>query len=68
MFAIIDAEKIEPNDDDYRSAIHNIGHQGGEHWDDAKIDEELSKNRAKYASAALYEATIRFLVENAKEV
>lgn len=67
LFAIINAEKIEPTDEDYRSAVHSSGHQNGQHWDDAKIDEELQKNKARYASAALFQATVRFLVENAKE-
>ena len=67
ILSIIDAEKIEPNDDDYKEVIHNAGHDHGEHWDDAKINEELEKNRAKYAGSALYQAAVRFLVENAKE-
>lgn len=67
MLAIMEAEKIEPTDEDYRSVIHTAGHQKGEHWDDAKIDEELEKNRTKYAGSALYEATIRFIVDNAVE-
>lgn len=65
LFKIIDEEKIEPTEEDYRSIVHSQGHQQGQHWDDAKIDEELKKNRQKYASSALFEATVRFLVENA---
>lgn len=62
---IIDEEKIAPTEEDYRSVVHTQGHQQGQHWDDAKIDEELSKNRQKYASSALFEAVLRFLVDNA---
>ncbi|MBR0135509.1 MAG: trigger factor [Clostridia bacterium] len=67
LLSIIEAEDIKPTDDDYRSVIHNAGHEQGQHWDDEKIDAELEKNRSKYASQALFEAVIRFVTENAVE-
>ncbi|MBR4435245.1 MAG: trigger factor [Clostridia bacterium] len=67
LFKIIDDEKIEPQDRDFITAIKNSDAARREHWDDEKINSELEKNRMRYASNALYEALVRFLVENSVE-
>lgn len=65
LLAIIDAEKIEPTEEDYRNAIKNSPDCRQNKWDDARIEKELADNRAQYASAALYDATINMLMKNA---
>ncbi|MCH5279315.1 MAG: trigger factor [Christensenellaceae bacterium] len=65
LLAIIEAENIQPNEDNYRNAIRESEACRREHWDDARIEEELAGNRMRYASAALYDATFSMLVENA---
>ena len=67
LFAIIDAEKLEPSDDDFTTAIKRSDAARREHWDDEKIASELEKNRYRYASQALNEALVRFLVDNSVE-
>ncbi|MBR3299569.1 MAG: trigger factor [Clostridia bacterium] len=67
LFAIIDEEKLEPSDEDFIAAIKRSDAARREHWDDEKIAAELEKNRFRYASQALNEALIRFLVENSVE-
>lgn len=63
--ALIDAEKIEPEDCDYEAAVNNYADRS-EGWTPEKIAEELlPEKRAKYAQAALYEAVIRFIKSNA---
>lgn len=65
MMAIIDAEKIEPTDEDFREVVAMSDAAKQQHWDDEKINAELEKNRAKYAVSALYNAAVKMLVENA---
>lgn len=67
LFKIIDEEKLEPADEDFITAIKRSDAVRREHWDDEKINAELEKNRYRYASQALNEALIRFLVDNAVE-
>lgn len=67
LFAIIDAEKLEPADEDFVTAVKRSDAARRERWDDEKISAELEKNRYKYASQALNEALIRFLVDNSVE-
>lgn len=63
--ALIDAEKIEPADEDYEAAVNNYAERG-ENWTPEKVAEELlPEKRMKYAQAALYEAVIRFIKSNA---
>ncbi|MBO4563333.1 MAG: trigger factor [Clostridia bacterium] len=63
--AVIDAEKIEPEDRDYEAAV-NAFSERAQGWDADKIAEELlPENRRKYAQSALYEAVIRLIKENA---
>lgn len=63
--ALIDAEKIEPNDADYEAAVNSYAERS-EGWTPEKIAEELAPDkRMKYGQAALYEAVIRFIRENA---
>lgn len=66
--AVIDAEKIEPEDCDYEMAIKAYADRSGD-WDAEKIANELlPENRRKYAQSALYEAVIRMIKSNAKVV
>ncbi len=65
LLSIIDAEKIEPTEEDYLNAIKNSPECRQNKWDDARIENELANNRAQYASAALYDATINMLIKNA---
>lgn len=67
LFAIIDAEKLEPSDEDFITAIKRSDAARREHWDDEKVNAELEKNRFRYASQALNEALVRFLVDNSVE-
>lgn len=67
LFAIIDAEKLEPSDEDFITAIKHSDAARREHWDDEKVNAELEKNRFRYASQALNEALVRFLVDNSVE-
>lgn len=63
--ALIDAEKIEPEDCDYDAAIDAYAERTKD-WTAEKIAEEkLPENRAKYAQSALYEAVVRFVKANA---
>ncbi len=68
--AIIDAEKVEPNDEDYEAAIKQYGSREKKHVLSAdEIAEELKpENRMKYAQAALYEGVVRILKAAAKTV
>ncbi len=65
MMAIIDAEKLEPTDEDFREVIAMSDTAKQQHWDDEKIDAELKDNRMKYAVSALYHAAVKMLVANA---
>ena len=65
MMAIIDAEKLEPTDEDFREVIAMSDTAKQQHWDDEKIDAELKDNRMKYAVSALYNAAVKMLVANA---
>ncbi len=66
--AIIDAEKLEPTDADYERSIRSYAEKQND-WDEAKIEEQLKpENRTRYAQAALYEAVVRLLKENASIV
>ncbi|MBR5949400.1 MAG: trigger factor [Clostridia bacterium] len=67
IFKIIDEEKLEPSDEDFITAIKRSDAARRGHWDDEKISAELEKNRFRYASQALNEALIRFLVDNSVE-
>lgn len=67
LFKIIDEEKLEPTDEDFITAIKRSDAARRENWDDDKIGAELEKNRFRYASQALNEALVRFLVENSVE-
>ena len=67
LFKIIDEEKLEPSDEDFIAAIKRSDAARRENWDDEKIGAELEKNRFRYASQALNEALVRFLVENSVE-
>jgi FKBP-type peptidyl-prolyl cis-trans isomerase (trigger factor) len=63
--ALIDAEKIEPSDADYEAAVNSYADRS-EGWTPEKVAEELAPDkRVKYGQAALYEAVIRFIKENA---
>lgn len=63
--ALIDAEKIEPSDADYEAAVNSYADRS-EGWTPEKVAEELALDkRVKYGQAALYEAVIRFIKENA---
>lgn len=63
--ALIDAEKIEPTDADYEAAVNSYADRS-EGWTPEKVAEELAPDkRVKYGQAALYEAVIRFIKENA---
>ena len=63
--AVIDAEKLEPSDVDYETAVKSYADRS-EGWTAEKIAEELlPENRRKYAQTALYEAVIRLIKENA---
>lgn len=63
--ALIDAEKLEPEDADYEMAVNSYADRA-QGWTPEKIAEELlPENRKKYAQAALYEAVIRFIKSNA---
>ena len=62
--AVIDNEKLEPNDADYEKAVNAYAERNND-WDAEKIAEELRpENRAKYAQSALYEAFVRLVKEN----
>ncbi len=65
MMAIIDAEKLEPTDEDFREVIAMSDTAKQQHWDDEKIDAELKDNCMKYAVSALYNAAVKMLVANA---
>lgn len=66
--AIIDAEKLEPADEDYEKAVNAYAERNKD-WDAEKIAEELRpENRAKYAQSALYESFVRLIKDNAKIV
>ena len=65
MMAIIDAEKLEPTDEDFREVIAMSDTAKQQHWDDEKIDAELKDNRMEYAVSALYNAAVKMLVANA---
>lgn len=65
MMAVIDAEKLEPTDEDFREVIAMSDTAKQQHWDDEKIDAELKDNRMKYAVSALYNAAVKMLVANA---
>lgn len=65
MMAIIDAEKLEPTDEDFREVIAMSDTAKQQHWDDEKIDAELKDNRMKSAVSALYNAAVKMLVANA---
>ncbi|MBQ4429125.1 MAG: trigger factor [Clostridia bacterium] len=67
LFKIIDEEKLEPTNEDFITAIKRSDAARRENWDDEKIGAELEKNRFRYASQALNEALVRFLVENSVE-
>ena len=63
--ALIDAEKIEPSDADYEATVNSYADRS-EGWTPEKVAEELAPDkRVKYGQAALYEAVIRFIKENA---
>ncbi len=63
--ALIDAEKIEPEDEDYEKAVNSYAERNKD-WDAEKIANELlPENRAKYTQTALYEAVIRMIKSNA---
>ena len=63
--AIIDAEKIEPEDCDYEASV-NAYAERAQDWDAEKIANELlPENRKKYAQSALYEAVVRLIKDNA---
>lgn len=63
--AVIDAEKIEPEDGDYEKAVNAYAERNKD-WDAEKIAKELlPENRGKYAQTALYEAFVRFIKSNA---
>ncbi len=62
--AIIDAEKIEPEDVDYEAAVNSYADRA-KGWTPEKIAEELlPENRKKYAQSALYEAVVRMIKSN----
>lgn len=64
--AIINAEKLEPIDADYESAVKAYGsREKNRPLTDEEVAEELKNNRAKYAQAALYDAVVRILKESA---
>lgn len=65
LLSIIDAEKVEPTEADYLNAVKNSPECRQNRWDDERIEKELKDNRAQYASAALYDATINMLMDNA---
>lgn len=65
LIAISEAENITVDDDNYRDAIRSSSECKRNHWDDAKIDEELSKKTGEYAFAALYDATLKLLMKDA---
>ncbi len=66
--AIIDAEKLEPEDADYEKAVNAYAERNKD-WDAEKIASELlPENRAKYAQSALYERFVRLIKDNAKIV
>ncbi|MBR6109156.1 MAG: trigger factor [Clostridia bacterium] len=63
--AVIDAEKLEPEDCDYEAAVNAYAERNKD-WTPEKIAEELlPENRRKYAQSALYEAVIRLIKSNA---
>ena len=63
--AIIDAEKLEPEDRDYEAAVNAYAERSKD-WDAEKIASELTpENRMKYAQSALYEAVVRLIKDNA---
>ncbi|MBR3382167.1 MAG: trigger factor [Clostridia bacterium] len=66
--AVIDAEKLKPEDRDYEAAV-NAYAERAQDWDAEKIAKELlPENRRKYAQSALYEAVVRLVKENAKVI
>ena len=50
MMAIIDAEKLEPTDEDFREVIAMSDTAKQQHWDDEKIDAELKDIRSLQTS------------------
>ena len=62
--AIIEAEKIEPTDDEIKKVIADSQKAQQENWTDEKVNEELEKNRAAYVNYALYDSVINFLKAN----
>ena len=63
--AVIDNEKLEPEDCDYEAAV-NAYAERAQDWDAEKIANELlPENRKKYAQSALYEAVVRLIKDNA---
>ena len=63
--SVIDAEKLEPEDQDYEKAVRAYSERA-DGWDEEKIEHELlPENRMKYAQSALYEAFVRLVKDNA---
>ena len=63
--ALIDAEKLEPSDADYDAAIDAYAERSKDMDPEKVAEAKLPENRMKYAQAAIYEAVIRFIKENA---
>lgn len=63
--ALIDAEKIEPEDCDYDAAIDAYAEREKDWTAEKTAEEKLPENRGKYAQSALYEAVVRFIKANA---
>lgn len=65
--AIIESEKIEPNEDNYMQAVRRYNNQASA-WDDEKVKAELEKNRSNYVSGAYFESVLSLIVNSAIEV
>ena len=67
MSAIIEAEHIEPTEENYMEAVRRSNDQGST-WDDEKVKAELDANRSKYVSAAFFEGVVALVVGASVEV
>ncbi len=65
--AIIEAEKIEPTEENYVQTVRRYNQQNAA-WDDDKVKEELEKNRSKYVSGAYFEAVLALVAGSAIEI
>ena len=67
MSAIIEAEHIEPTEENYMEAVRRSNDQGST-WDDEKVKAELDANRSKYVTAAFFEGVVALVVGSSVEV